>query len=427
MARKTVPEGGPPAAGEPRRTTTRTTVKTEHLPEESRDAPIEAWLADLAGDASIAYVRVWKRNGTRWGWLGKRNDIQPPFDFDLDQLFQQYGDGEYRLVPYDTSGQIRGGRNELVQAGYTGSVRVAADGTTTRAPADAGDDTMDMSELIRMARQNLILNNLREAAGVGRQGGAEYVPAPADDVGRLAQLAQVLAVMQPKPTDVAGLLAAIGSIVSPILAKILSPPDPADKMLGLVEKFLDIRERIEPAGGGDTWQTLLFRGLASLAENPAVRQLIAGQVVTAPPIATVAIAPTVAALPAAPATAPSPANGHPDAGSTAAPAGTDADAIARQTLAQMVWPLIKRAALAATDDFETYAALVDQQLPGFLEQWANADANQAMIFLGQLDRDVLTNMDLQRWLIAFHTFVRSDFLHRDADDAGGEPGTERIP
>jgi hypothetical protein len=403
--------------GEPRKRVTRTTVTNEQLPEEQRDAPIEAWLADLVGDSTISYVRIWKRNGGRWGWLGKRNDILPPFDFDLDQLFQQYGDGEYRLVPYDTSGHVRGGRNELVQAGYPGTVRPNADGTTSTAPGVGGaglDETVDLSELIRMERQHLILRNLRAAAGQGHEPAAYAGRDPGDDVERLAQLATVLQAMQPKPLDIAALLTAVGTILGPVLSKMLSPPDPADKMLGLVEKFLDIRERIEPGAGSDSWQSVVMRALGTLAESPIVRQAL-GNVPPAPVPALPAAAP-VPALPApvpVTATVPaSPANGHPDAGS----ATRDADAQERAVLNQMVWPLVKRAALAGSDDYETYAALVDQQLPGFLEQWANADANQAMIFLGQVDRDVLTNVELQRWLLAFHTFVRTDFLNRDDAD-----------
>lgn len=429
-ARKPAEHPAAPAAGEARKRTTRSTITTEELPDETaRDAPVEAWLADMAGDASIAYVRVWRRHGGRWAWLGKRNDILPPFDFDVDALFQTYGDGEYRLVPYDTSNRVRGGRNEIVQAGYVGRIRANADGTTSQAspPGEEQLDAADMTDLIKMARQRMILRSLQDAGG-------ERDPAPVydrgpDELERLSQLATVFATLQPKPMDLAALIAAAGTFLTPILGRLLAPPEPADKVLGLFEKWMDIRERMD-GGEGTDWKTALVRGLAALAENPAIRQALTGAVPrpVLPPTPPPAQLPTghgaaVFADPHPPATAPSVANGHPgDAG----PPMSAEEQQSRHVLSTMVWPLVKRAGLASVDDFETYAALIDQQLPGFLDQWGSAEPNQAMVVLGSLDRDVLTNIELQRWLLAFHAFVRTDFLQRDdaETDQGGAAAHE---
>jgi hypothetical protein len=411
------------------RTTERTTVTKETLPDtDARDAPIEVWLADLAGDARIMYVRVWKRAGSRWAFLGKRNDIPQPFDFDPDALFQQYGDGEYRFVPYDNAGKMRGGRNELVAAGFRPTIRTAPDGTTTPT-GEESTETGDLSELIRMERQRVILNNLRAASGAGDPG-----PYPSDrggdDLDRMAQLASVLAALQPKATDFTPFLTLAGSILTPLITRLMQPPQPADQLLGLVDKVLDIRERIGEGGTGEPdWKTAIVRAVAGIAQtHPQLLALLTGTPTPAPPPMR-----EPAPLPALPAgtpavvapytgptvTAPSPSNGHPSTLPDGGPPLTADEQHQQRTLATMIWPLVKQAALHGTDDFETYASLIDQQLPGFLEQWSTTDANGAMVMLGTLDRDVLTNIELQRWCLAFHAFVREDFLQR-TDDPPGE-------
>jgi hypothetical protein len=415
-ARKT-----PTPTDEPARRIERVTTTREQLADtEARDAPIEVWLGDLAGDASIAYVRVWKRAGARWSWLGKRNDIVPPFDFDPDALFQLYGDGEYRFVPYDTAGKMRGGRNELVQAGYAAKFRNAPDGTTS--PGSEGEsDTADLSEMIRLERQRMILRNLREASGGGAELGAmPYVERDrADELDRLQQITTIIAALQPKPLDLAALIAALGTILGPIIGKLLTPPDPADKVFGLFEKWLDLRERIDPPEGGD-WKSALVRGLSSLLENPQIRQAVIGGGMPSA-IPAVVPAPSPIPPPTTPpgASPPSPANGSPG---PVGPPLTPHEQRARHVLATLIWPLVKQAALAGSEDRETYAALIDQHLDGFLEQWAQSEPNIAITILGRLDPEVLTNVELQRWLLGFHGWVREDFLQRDDSDEGPAPG-----
>lgn len=390
-------------------TQTRRTVTTteEQIP---ADLILEAWLASLAANPEITKVRVQRRGGDRAEWwsLPPRFHLEPPFDADLEPMYREFGDGEYRFQPATDKGKfLAGARIERVE-GYGPGTRGGAGKAPHSVSADmsAEEALSAMRDLIAFQRQQMVLNMLaRQNAQMGGMLGGGEPPAgggpayePPDELDRLLKLKMLF----DRPDPMAKVFDLIAAVVPSLLQRAVSPPDSADRALDMIDKVMTIRERLAGDGGSDTpWWQQILHGFISTEQGQNLLGGLLGPRGPAPN-------PPAALPPVAPAAA-------------TPPLPRDAAAAQEHFRAQL-WPLIESAARRGSEEFGVYADLLDSEMPGLLHTWAQLDGPVALAALENLIGRALDE-PARSWAVRFHGYVRENPPASEEEPAGTKGDT----
>lgn len=384
-------------------TRTKTTVTEQEKDDEL--ITLGAWLAGLnQGAETIRRVQVYKKSGSGTFFHYPRYGLDPPFDQDVNVIFQALGDGDYKFVPENDHGKLRGMRLEHISGFGAGDAAPASSGASA-APRRA----VDLGELAEQIRAELDyemltgrLEDLRERReqredrrraremGAIPEGAPPMTPEDREALHtesfkrQLETFAQLMALTQGGSRKQEELLS---QVMGAVIGKLVDKPEPADRLLDMVGKVLELRDKLAPAGGlGEDvdWKTLLVASVV-----PALRDMVP------------ALTRRPGAIPAA--TEPAPIEPAPAAKAPAASAAELSSPIdrARNAIAR-VWPVVKSAALAGSTAFDLYADLIDEQMPGFLDMWTRLTPEDAIRYLTELDAEVSASEPLNRWLLQFH-------------------------
>lgn len=385
---------------------TRTTQK-ETLQELPQDQPIiEVWLTEMAATKDVALIRIFKRSATgQWAHL-RKFDMEPPFTLDLDTLFTEWGDGVYRFVPF-VNGRPHGQRIENVAGFGMGNAAKASPRGAQGAPG-LDIESFGLGEQIMMERQLLALDGLRasrdrmtgQSQPIYQGGGLDAEAIGTMMTSMMTAMATAFAALQPKNDMMA-------TVLGRVLDNALTKPEPANAALEFVGKVLDLKEQISGNGLGDLdWKSMLVAGLFSMTAAPEVRAALMHKLSGF----------KIPGMPTPPRPgAPPPQPALPPTGTQpATPPGVDEKLVeADQTLRGVIWPIIRKAIDKKSSEWGLYADLIEEHLPGFVQQWAQADFELALKFIEGIDPLIASREPATvAWLHGFHDFLRTP----DADE-----------
>lgn len=400
-----------------------TTRRRRHIPPGSTDAalPLELWLAQMAALPQVTRIIANKREaGGKYSRLAE-GTLEPPFDLDQNKFFKKYGDGDYKFSvlaqDFASSRQEWHTHRFETVSGY-GAVNQPA------AAAAAADPMAELAKIIEVKRLGLIsrymdrdmeaLEARASAAAAGGNGAEDF------DV-QLDRFAKI-AVLMHKGGGASKLEDTFATWIPRLFEK-LAGGDPADRQLDGMEKMLAFADRLNGfRGGGEAldMNTMLLMALLGAMGNPQVhtmiQQLLArvvpGSTVRHPAGATTTAQPTPAAEPAA----------VPAAAATAEAPAADAAAVA--VLRGLIWPMVRRAIELQTENFESYADVIDAHLEGFLDHWAAMELEAALAYVAPLEPELVATPAARAWLSRFHAYL----VENPPDEpAGGAPTAPAAP
>lgn len=413
---------------------TETSTRTTQIPESVNDLPIEGWLLELGGKSNVATVRVYKRDASgRWGALPRgHGELQPPFDIDLQPIYEAYGDGEYRFAPMGQASRPLTGVGtvprieSVIGFGLGKAIKILPSASNGTAPVDV--DAM-WAKMMEQDRQQFLMEQMRARAEAQRGVPAQAERNSDDELERLMKFAALL--RGGGNSELGPVLAAMiqsnTSIMTALLSKSMNPPEPADKMFDTVSKVLDLTERVRsPIEGGEDldWKKMIVMALA-----PAAQQLLPALLQNRRAVPTSTAPPPRPALPHIPQPNPDhPSPASRDVSQPTPPASVPAPAevtpgdqrivAAHELFQSSLWPLLVTAAKRGSTDYDLYLGLIDETLPGFVDQWASMPFDLCLPFLTSIDPHVEQDSVLMTWLRALHAHVQQ----QPADET--EPRTE---
>jgi len=176
---------------------------------------------------------------------------------------------------------------------------------------------------------------------------------------------------------------------------------------------LDLKDQISGSQGlGEMdWKTVLIAGIFGLTATPEMRTAIMrglgglklpGLTLPRPPGA-----PPTPSLPPG-----TPAGGQPPTSATPTvegerPGVTPEIAEADQTLRGVIWPLLRKAIAKGSTEWDLYADLIEEHLPGFLQAWSAADFEHSLRFIEGIDPAIAAKDPATiAWLHGLHDFLR---------------------
>ncbi len=246
------------------------------------------------------------------------------------------------------------------------------------------------------------------------------------------------------PDPMAPMAEMVITIMAPLIEKLAAQPSPAPTqpslpdLLGIVEKVRSLagppeevrrelratyragledgmaRAGVGTGEGASAWADVLHSlpemirtgqelGLLRPPAMPAVMPPPA----SAPTMPTGASAPVTAGGPAA--SPPASAPGSPPPGPSGIPAGPQADQL--PTMGAILF-LLRRAVeteKSGGPSYEAHSLIVDEHLPGFLDEWATLDQDQALQSLATVD-PFFAQPTAQEWLRRWWRFLREEYL-----------------
>ncbi len=241
------------------------------------------------------------------------------------------------------------------------------------------------------------------------------------------------------PDPMAPMAEMVMTIMAPLIERLAAPPPPAPTqpslpdLLGIVEKVRSLagppenmrreireayRDGVEDGGaraaastgeGPSAWADVL-RSLPEMIRTGQELGLLrppamppAVPPITAPPGASVQV---TAGAPNSP---PASATGSPLPGPSGTPAGPQGDQL--PALGAILF-LIRRAVeteKSGGPSYEAHSIIVDEHLPGFLDEWAKLDQDQALQYLATAD-PFFAQPTAQEWLRRWWRFLREEYL-----------------
>jgi len=389
---------------------------TEHQDGVTAELPIDGWLMDLGSKSNVASVRVSKRDpGGRWAQLPKAHgELLPPFDVDVHTIYEAFGDGEYRFAPMG-----QGGR-PLTAAGTAARIETVlgyGDGKKpkTSGPREsAADPEAFMEKMFEQKRREYLWDQIDRRMGPSDNGPARD---PDADLERLLKLA---AVLRGGNDGMASVLAAMISsntqMMTALLTRSLNPPEPAEKMLDMVTKVMDLTEKIRPSDGFpadmDWKQMLMMAFFGQMQPGGAIRDFL-----TVKAAATVTQAPPPA-IPVATSTAPRPSVPPAPASAQTTDPNVGRIEAAHELLRSSLWPLIVSAARRDSKEYELYLGLMDEQLPHFVDQWISIPFEASFPFIESVQAGATQDETIMAWLRKLYDYA----LHATTDEAQPTPG-----
>lgn len=407
--------------------TTKTITETEKEAEEQ--AELQSWLAQLAATAEFRRVHVYKKNPAGKWTIFPRFALDPTGEQDITAVFASLGDGEYKFVPEKHNGRFHGARYETV--GGFGPGSPASTGAThgARGRVDMGEILEQLKEEMEFSRTMMLLDDLRDRQDQRHQRNA---PPPAESEmtpeerealhaesfkRQIETFSTIATLIRPKDDNKSDQL--LATVLNGLVSKVLAAPEPTDRLLDSVGKILELKDKLTAGslldeGLGD-WKTLGLMLLAGVMGNPQIRDALSARLqgLAAPPGAPKAMAAMPEHVEARREGGEARASVSPEKKDGIAPATLTAMEQARQLLTVQVWPLVKRAALAGSERWETYAELIDEQMPGFLDMWTGLGPEGAVAYLGQFDPEAQSDERINRWLLQFHHYLTTE-EHGDA-------------
>lgn len=406
------------------------TQVTERAPMGTDTAEIllEAWIAQqavLGIEGKVARIHVFKRTPAGKMTHMRKWTLDPPFDMDVETIFQALGDGEYRFVPLDKTGRWLTARHENVTGFGKGDGRdPGTPGTTSGSSGTDGPDVLaGMREIIEIRKTEMLMATYDRMLAQNAPTAA-YEPAPAAsldmDLDRLTKLA---ALLRPASDPTAGLM-------DKLFSKLLRDPEPVEKQLELAGKLADLMgtNRAEPESLD--WKTIAMVAVLGMLSGGAGGAMASGmpglQGLIARFMGGVPAPGAEPAIGAGPAPRPLPPPGPPpaavDPGSIAPAPAADPIADAARALGMPAWILgmLHEAIVRQDTDYERYADMLDTHAQGLLELWAAHPADEVIGRYGAVV-PFLAEPPAAAWLRAFHAFVVSDWLQRGEGDAPQEP------
>jgi hypothetical protein len=409
-----------------------TTRRRRRIPPDSTDValPLDLWLAQMAALPSVTRIIANKRQaGGKYSRLAE-GTLEPPFDFDQDKFFKRYGDGDYKFsVLVEDPGSHRqtwhNHRFETV-AGYGNVEQTAAAG------AGGGlDPTAELTEMLKVKRLGLVSRYIDRELEVldGRSSAAAAAPAGSDEDAfdrQLDRFAKIAVLMHKGPGAGGGskLEEVFATWVPKLFEKIIpGAAEPAEKSLAGLEKMLDFADRLASRNGpGDfpDMNTLLVLGVLGMMGNPQVQAMVnqmLGRVIpgvrVAAPTAGAHARPRPTAEPAAVPAAADPGSPEPTA---AAATSSEQNAVA--VLRGFIWPMIRRAIELESENFESYADVIDNHLEGFLDAWAGMELEAAIAYVAPLEPEFIAEPKARAWLSRFHAYL----VENPPDETPPAPG-----
>ncbi len=390
-----------------------TTRRRRRIPPASTDValPLDLWLAQMAARPTVTRIIANKREaGGKYSRLAE-GTLEPPFDLDQDKFFKRYGDGDYKFSvlaqdPASTRQDWYTHRFETV-SGY-GNATAAAGGA-------ALDPTAELTEMLKVKRLRLISCYIDKELSSLDGGGAGTAAAagPPDEEAFDRQLDRFakIAVLMHKGSGGGGgskLEEVFATWVPKLFEKIIpGAAEPAEKSLAGLEKMLDFADRLASRGSGADFpdmNTLLVLGVLGMMGNPQVQAMVNQMLGRLVPGGVRVVAPKPKA--AEPTPAPTPA----DAGAAAEPTASASGAASSEqnavvVLRGFVWPMIRRAIELQSENFESYADVIDNHLEGFLDHWAAMELEAALAYVAPLDPEFLAQPQARAWLSRFHAYL----------------------
>ena len=397
---------------------------TEHQDAVTAELPIDGWLMDLGGKANVASVRVSKRDlGGRWSQLPKAHgELLPPFDVDVHTIYEAFGDGEYRFAPMGTGGK------PLTAAGTAARIETVlghGDGKYKSKPGSAresADPEAFMERMYEQKRRDYLWDQIDRGMGPADN---STVRDPDADLERLLKLA---AVLRGGNDGMASVLAAMiqsnTQMMTALLTRSLNPPEPAEKMLDMVTKVMDLTEKIRPSDGFpadmDWKQMLMMAFFGQMQPGGAIREFLSMRsktLVQTPAQPAPATNPT--AIPVSASATPQSA-GATASGSASATVDPNTQRIeaAHELFRSSLWPLIVSAARRDSKEYELYLGLMDEQLPHFVDQWISIPFEASFPFIESVQAGATQDETIMAWLRKLYDYA----LHATTDEAQPTPG-----
>lgn len=374
-----------------------TTTTKETKPDTEQTLTLEGWLIEQSTKDDVAGILVYRNQDGKWARVF---DMRPPFEEDLDTIFRSRGDGDYNFRPYNSLKRFGTSRVESV-SGYGESSSSA----TKRAHTSDDDEAFD--SLITQMRQQLRMQQLRDMLDDARER-RDRTPSSSNglDMEKMLTLCASLAAAFKDTT--------LSTILPILINKALVPPDPTDKLLDSVQKVLQIRDSL---GGSNDMDDVpgWLKGALIMSNTPVGQHLMSSFLGRRPATATVTPvpAPTPPAIP--PPGAPMPPPPEPThaeriAAEGAARTGLPPEPIlnAYKLLQEKISPLLKAAARKQSKNYAAYAEIIDDHLPGFIDNWIAAPFAEAAQMLAQTDPEWTTDAVLTQWLSECHAALAED-------------------
>lgn len=390
--------------------------------DDGQQLPLDGWLLTVGSRQDVTHVSIYKQQRDSRGQLKYQllpDRMDAPCDMDPGEIFRKWGDGDYRFSAVKADHSFHTHKLESV-IGYGAGAQNGAGPV-----AGSAQDPLESSlrEMNNFMRQSIVSAQLRAMyrdlvnAPAAAAPGTGDAPSPAEEealhTATFDRLLNQMTKMQSLTVAAAGKST---SVTDQLVGKVLErafTQEPVDRTVDTVSKLLEFTDRlsarVDPGGPRadlDLTQLVVVTLLGLVAQSPELKTLLAQLIGKIAPSALARIAGATATRTAE--TTPSPT-----AASDAAPVPVDGSAPGpahespqATVLRTIVYPVIRRAIELKDTDLETYERIVENHLPGFLDQWAQMPLEDSLSYLQTLDPSFLATLEAREWLSAFYRFVK---------------------